>query len=486
MKNTNLILPGFHLSTLRKKPQTTAQKLAQALDKIKKHSISQLGECFNQFIPSQYLKTSQKGKFSRLRLFSKSNTFWTFFSQVLDVDGGCKEAIKKLQSHMVGKLKKIPSSSSSAYCQARSNMDFESLDKIFNHTTQLTNKAEKWKSHRVVVVDGTGLSMPDTPANQELYPQQKTQKVGCGFPSARALACFCLFTGTLLSYRLGNKKSHELLLLRDQLKTFNVGDILLADKMFCTFYDIYKLQQSQVDSVITLAKRKPKTAKTALKVLGKDDLLVQWDKPVYTKFTRYSKQDYDKLPEKFTLRQIKVTVKNEGFRVTSFYIITTLLDAQKYTAKEIADLYYQRWDVELFFRDIKTTMGMDVLRCKTPAMVHKEIIMHFIAYNCIRNLMVEAAKQSKVKPRLISFKATLQALRNWQTIINLTGNNVHEIRRLRQTLIDTISKSVLYQQLGRSEPRCLKRRPKPYQLMTQKRSIMRELPHRGKKRAKQA
>ncbi len=486
MKNTNLILPGFHLSTLRKKPQTTSQKLAQALDKIKKHSISQLGECFNQFIPSQYLKTNQKGKFSRLRLFSKSNTFWTFFSQVLDVDGGCKEAIKKLQSHMVGKLKKIPSSSSSAYCQARSNMDSESLDKIFNHTTQLTNKAEKWKSHRVVVVDGTGLSMPDTPANQELYPQQKTQKVGCGFPSARALACFCLFTGTLLSYRLGNKKSHELLLLRDQLKTFSVGDILLADKMFCTFYDIYQLQQSQVDSVITLAKRKPKTSKNALKVLGKDDLLVQWDKPVYTKFTRYSKQDYDKLPEKFTLRQIKVTVKNEGFRVTSFYIITTLLDAQKYTAKEIADLYYQRWDVELFFRDIKTTMGMDVLRCKTPAMVHKEIIMHFIAYNCIRSLMIEAAKQAKVKPRLISFKATLQALRNWQTIINLTGNNVHEIRRLRQTLIDTISKSVLYQQLGRSEPRCLKRRPKPYQLMTQKRSIMRELSHRGKKRAKQA
>ena len=100
---------------------------------------------------------------------------------------------------MVGKLKKIPSNSSSAYCQARSNMDFESLDKIFNHTTQLTKATEKWKSHRVVVVDGTGLSMPDTPANQELYPQQKTQKLGCGFPSARALVCFCLFTGTFTS-----------------------------------------------------------------------------------------------------------------------------------------------------------------------------------------------------------------------------------------------------------------------------------------------
>ena len=486
MKNTTLLLPGFHLSTLRRKPQSKAQKIAQELDKIKKHSISQLGECFNQFIPSEYLKTNKKGKFSRLRLFSKSNTFWTFFSQVLDVDGGCKEAIRKLQSHMIGKLKKMPSDSSSAYCQARSNMDFESLEEIFNHTSHLTNKTEKWKGHRVVVVDGTGLSMPDTTANQELYPQQKTQKVGCGFPSARTLACFCLFTGALLSYRLGNKKSHELLLLRDQLETFNVGDILLADKMFCTFYDIYQFKQSQVDSVITLAKRKPKTTKTALKVLGKDDLLIQWDKPVYTKLTSYSKQDYSQFPEKFTLRQIKVIVKNEGFRVKSFYIITTLLDSEKYTAKDIAKLYYQRWDVELFFRDIKTTMGMDVLRCKTPAMVHKEIIMHFIAYNCIRNLMLKAAKQAKVKPRLISFKATLQVLRNWQAIISFSGNNQQEIRRIKQTLIDAVAQSVLYQQLGRSEPRCVKRRPKPYQLMTQSREIMKEIPHRGKKHAKRA
>jgi len=184
------------------------------------------------------------------------------------------------------------------------------------------------------------------------------------------------------------------------------------------------------------------------------------------------------------LRQIKVTVKNEGFRVKSFHIITTLLDAQKYTANEIADLYYQRWDVELFFRDIKTTMGMDILRCKTPAMVHKEILMHFIAYNCIRSLMLKAAIQAKVKPRLISFKATIQALRHWQTIINLCENKQHQTRRIKQTLIDAIAQSVLYQQLGRSEPRCVKRRPKPYQLMTQPREIMKELPHRGKKRAK--
>ena len=215
-------------------------------------------------------------------------------------------------------------------------------------------------------------------------------------------------------------------------------------------------------------------------------MLVQWIKPIYRKATSYSEQQYNELPQTLTLRQIKVTVKNEGFRVKSFYIITTLIDAQKYTAHEIADLYYQRWDVELFFRDIKTTMGMDILRCKTPEMVHKEILMHFIVYNCIRSLMIKAAKLIKVKPRLISFKEAIQALRHWQFNINLSSLNQQETRRIKQTLIDAIAQSILHQRLGRSEPRCVKRRPKPYQLMTVPREQMKELPHRGKKRAKWA
>ena len=131
-------------------------------------------------------------------------------------------------------------------------------------------------------------------------------------------------------------------------------------------------------------------------------------------------------------------------------------------------------------------MEMDILRCKTPLMVHKEILMHFIAYNCIRSLMLKAAKQAKVKPRLISFKATIQTLRHWQSILNLSLNNQQEIRRIKQTLIDAIAQSVLHQRLGRNEPRCVKRRPKPYQFMTVPRDQMKELPHRGKKRAKWA
>jgi hypothetical protein len=336
MKNTTQLLPGFHLFTLRRKPKTKAQKLAEEKEKLKQSSISKLSDYFTRFIMDEHLQNNNDGEFSRLRLFSKSNTFWAFFSQVLDADAGCKEAVKKIQAFKASKLKTMPSGSTSAYCQARLKLENENLDKILEHTSQHSKVSKGWKNRRVVVVDGTGLSMPDTPANQEKYPQQATQKKGCGFPQARALACFCLLSGKLLSYKLGNKKSHELILLREQHNTFEKDDIFLGDKMFCSYFDINEFNNMSVDSVITHAKRIPKNETNAIKVIDKDDLLIQWKKPVHTPRTSYTKEQWQELPDTLTLRQITVTVKNKGFRVQSFIIVTTLLDAEKYTPSDIA------------------------------------------------------------------------------------------------------------------------------------------------------
>ena len=183
---------------------------------------------------------------------------------------------------------------------------------------------------RIIVVDGTGLSMPDTQENQRVWPQQKTQKPGCGFPNVSLCACFNLQTGGLLSHELGNKKSSELPMLRKQWNTFDKGDIFLGDKGFCSFFDLYSFKKREVDSVITLARRTPVSALEAVKVLGKDDFLIHWKKPVRSKASSYSLEDWQELPENLLLRQIKVTVKQPGFRVSSFHIITTLLDAEKY------------------------------------------------------------------------------------------------------------------------------------------------------------
>ena len=286
-----------------------------------------------------------------------------------------------------------------------------------------------------------------------------------------------------MSYEIGNKKVHELPLLRKQEKTFNKGDIFLGDKGFCSFYDINRFKNIGVDSVITLARRQPATESSAVKALGKDDLLTRWKRPVKSS---YPHSNWSDLPEYFLLRQIKVTVNNPGFRNSSFYIITTLLDAKKYPARKIADLYFQRWNVELYFRDIKTSMGMDILRCKMPDMIKKEILMYFIVYNSLRCLMIDAAKAKSVDYNKVSFKASLQALRQWEPHLNQSTIKSKDRTRLIDLLYESIANNLIITRPGRSEPRAVKRRPKPFQLLTAPRHEMKVISQRRKHRDKQA
>ncbi|MDV7341851.1 IS4 family transposase, partial [Terasakiella sp. A23] len=441
MENASLYLPGLHWSTLRRKPRSALQKLVDETARIRRHSLSQLGDCFSKFIPMRELDQRSGGSFSRRRLYSKTNTFWAFFSQILDADGGCQEVVRKVQAFAGERSMKVPSASTSAYCQARHKLDESMLEKILSHTSKsLRERSQEkgWKGRRVIVVDGTGVSMADTPDNQHVWPQPKGQQPGCGFPQGRVCACFCLHTGALLSYRLGDRKRSELPMLRQQWSTFNKGDVFLGDKGFCSYYDVWKLQQFGVDSVLTLARRTPVDAASAIEVLGKNDLLIQWPKPLWNKQHSYGRAEWEALPDVLTLRQIKVEISAPGYRTKSFYLVTTMTDPEAYPVSELAALYYQRWDVELFFRDIKTTMGMDILRCKTPPMVRKEILMHFIAYNAIRLLMFDAAGKTKQPPRRLSFKATIQALRQWEPLLNRRPLKKQERCRLMNLLYEAI------------------------------------------------
>ena len=489
MKTTTPFFAGFHIQTLGRKRLSAERKMMRELTLLRQKSFSQLAECFSRFIPKALLQPSVDKAHSRRRVFSKENTFWAFFSQVIDADGGCKEVVRKIQAYATVNALKLPASSTSAYCQARKKLEQFELMNILRHTAQrLDSMPERGflKGRRVVVVDGTGISMPDTPANQAEWPQQRQQKEGCGFPTARICACFSLATGGLLSFEVGNKKSAELPLFRKQWETFERGDIFLGDKGFCSYYDLANLENRGVDSVITLARRLPVSTVDAHKVFDKNDLLVSWKKPCWNKRSAYSRKQWEALPSVLRVRQIHVEVSVPGFRTESFYIITTLTDAQNYSADDLADLYLQRWNVELFFRDIKTTMGMDVLKCKTPEMVHKEIIMHFIAYNSVRMLMYEAAEERGVDVSRLSFKGSLQALRQWEPHLNHAKVSKRERRRIISRLYDAISENEVPLRPGRSEPRCVKRRPKPYQLLTTARHLMKETLHRSKYRAKQA
>ena len=477
------MLPGFYLPKRGRKPFSRQHKFSQNLASLRKKSIKQVGEIFGQFIPARYLQQELSGSMSRRRLFTKENTFWAFLGQVIDADGGCSEVVKKLQSYASNHGLRIPSSSTASYCCARKKLDENELFEIFQHTSKRAgtrNTPKSLNGRQVIVVDGTGITMTDTAENQKVWPQSSNQKPGCGFPSARICAYFSLETGALLSYAIGNKKNNELPLFRKQLGVFKAGDIFLGDKGFCSYFDIVRLKNSGVDSVVTLARRKPLTKSNCIHEIGPDDLLVEWKKPAYNKILSYSRETWEQLPEKLALRQIKVKVTQDGFRTTEFYIVTTLLDDKLYPKNEVAELYLKRWDVELFFRHIKTTMGFDVLRCHSPEMIRKEILMYFIAYNCVRLMMLQAAKMAGVDVRSVSFKGSLQSIRSWEPRLNTTKLGRRKRREMLLDLSFVVAHCKIFERPGRSDPRCLKRRPKPYQLMTKPRHEMKETQHRDR------
>lgn len=487
MQKTTNILPGFHLSTLRRRPRSAQQQMADELELIRRKSFDHLSHVFRRSVPGLALKQSAEGTNSRTRIYNKTTTFWAFMSQILSEDGSCQEVVHKLKSYASLRGLPAPSSGTAAYCKSRQRLSEEELEEILHYSghfdDEVTDDESLCGGRRVVVVDGTGMSMADTAQNQEVWPQESQQKEGCGFPLMKLTGCFSLKTGALLSRKQGNQHQHELTLFRGQWDLFKKGDILLGDKGYCSYYDMSMLQKRGVDSVITLARRTPVTSAKAVKKLAENDLIVRWNKPKYNK--RFTREQWDQLPDELLLRQIKVEVKQDGFRIRVFYIVTTLMDDQKYSAKNLADLYYRRWDVELFFRDIKTTLGMDILRCKTPEMIRREVLMYLIAYNCLRRLMVEAASKHQVPFRKVSFKGTVQAVRTWEPHFCTTvsrSNRAHMINELYRGIVHTL----LGNPLGRAEPRVLKRRPKNFQLLTAPRHEMIEIRHRNNHRKNHA
>ncbi len=420
------------------------------------------------------------GQPERDRLFSPSITGWLFLGQVLSADGSCRQAVRKFLAWLAWAEGKEASPNSAAYCKARGRLSLEAIQGAHRDLTARIEQAppaqRRWYGRRVTVVDGTGLSMPDTAENQRHYPQSKGVKPGCGFPEMRVAALFSLATGVLLHCAHAHRKVHERTLLRRLWDHLEPGDVLLADRGFCAFADYHFLLERGIDSVMRLHQRRT-VGLRILKRLGPGDTLVQWDKmkPAPKWLTQ---QQWAAVPTTLTVRHITVTVDIPGFRSKSITIATTLLDHRKYPAHAFAGLYRQRWMAELCFRDIKISLGMDILRCKTPEMIHKELAMHIIAYNLIRATMLDAALQSGQVPEGISFKGTVQTLRQWMPIIALAPPG--QQGQLQDAMIAAIARDPIPNRPNRCEPRARKRRPKNYQLLTKPRHEFKENPHRNR------
>lgn len=415
----------------------------------------------------------------RRRVFTPWVTFWVFLAQVLGHARTCREAVRQTQSWMDLQGGRELSSNTSAYCQARARLPQAHLEQAFTRVVHhlLAQEQRFWRGRRVRVVDGSSCSMPDTPSNQAAYPQSRRQKPGCGFPVMRFVAVFSLATGAILGTVQGALGENERTLWRRLWGLLKRGDIVLADRGFCAFADYVVLLERGVDCLMRLHARRSKGVRR-IKRLAQGDWLVEWAKTdVRPKWM--SQARWKSLPATLRVRHVTITVAIPGFRTQTLTVATTLLDARAYPPQALAELYRRRWTVELFLRDIKTTMGMDVLRCKTPALVRKEFTLHLIAYNLVRALMLEAAARHRKDPGRISLAGAVAATRQWApSFVNLRApakRRAHLDAFYRCLANDTVPKRP-----NRSEPRARKRRPKNYQLLNKPRQQFKEIQHRNR------
>ena len=408
-------------------------------------------------------------------------TLCVFLGQVLSADHSCRAAVARLIAYRIARKERACSPETSAYCQARKRLPEKFFSQLAKQTgQQLDTNAESswlWNNRRVYIFDGATVSMPDTRENQDAYPQPPQQKPGLGFPLMRIAVVFSLACGAVLDVgmcRYAGKGQSELGLLRQMWSVFQPGSIMLADRLMCAWTELVMLKQRDVDCVCRFTSHR-KTDFRRGQRLGNDDHIVTWIKPM--KPRTIDRKTYDTLPDSLTIRECRVRLTQPGFRVRVLVIATTLLDHIAYPPSELAELYRARWNAELDLRSLKQTMQMDVLRCKTPELVRKELWTHILAYNLIRTILAQAAQKHHLQPRSLSFKGAIQTLEAFQPVIALQGeqNAAHRLS-LYHELLDAIAAHCVADRPDRYEPRLRKRHAKNFAYLRKPRAqIKREM-----------
>jgi len=463
MTNKQLYLDGFShlLCGSASRSRCTSLENASA-------TPSGLARLAGRFFPKKLLcppvVKNARGKLikPRKRLFPLPVIFWAFLAQVLSRNASCRDALAGVQALRAARRQDPPADDTGGYCKARQRLPLTLLRNIFNAVGEWIDRRCDGQlpllNNRVVrVIDGTGASMPDTLENRAKWPYAGNQKKGCGFPTIKLAGLFCLRTGRMIKFAFAGWKQSELALARQLVGWVKKGEVLLADSGFCGWGLIALFKRKGVDVVMRLHHRRKGKA-------GRHT----WKKP--RRPAAWGKTLWRELPDELAMRIICFEVNIKGWRTKRISLCTTLLDAELYPDEALIELYLRRWAIELFYRDIKVTLGLDVVRCKTPAMVEKEIWMQAIAHNLVRALMLEAAMTHAAPLERLSFKGTVSRMRQWAWSMN--QNAQRATRRMVDELLDAIAGDLVPLRPWRAEPRAVKRRPKPYQLLTKPRHKM--------------
>lgn len=398
-------------------------------------------------------------------------TLCTFLSQVLDPDHSCRAAVARVIVWLAIHDRESCSEQTGTYCDARLRLPLGVVEHLVRRTGQEIEAGAAaewlWRGRRVLLVDGTTASMPDTPRNQAAFPQPNSQAQGVGFPVVRMVAIIALATGVVLDLATGpyaGKETGETALLRALWDRLEPGGILLGDRVFASFFGILGLSERGVDGLFRMHQRRKYDFRRGRR-LGVEDHVVVWTKPDRPDWM--DEATYQRYPAELRVRELRFKVVQPGFRVDELVLVTTMVDADLYSKEELADLFLERWNIELDFRSIKCALKMDILRCQSPEMVRKEIWVHLLAYNLIRGVMAQAARAHGRAPRRVSFTGAWQTMKAFHD--SLIEASPAERERLVAVMLKAIAGHRVGDRPGRVEPRATKRRPKKLRYLNEPR-----------------
>lgn len=423
-------------------------------------------------------------------VYTPAITLWALISQAFFKQEmrSCKAAVGRVASLWATLGKTVCDTNTGAYCRARAKIswqavrdiccqiaetaepmfDAQNVDSDSEQHQVVANAQSVSTDGRIMLVDGFTVTAADTPENQERFPQNPAQKEGIGFPIIRGVSLISMVTGLLINLALGpyaGKQSGETALLWKILDQLKPGDTLVADCFYCTYWIVAACKNKGVNIVMKNHDKRDDDPLGA-KRIDKHERTTVWLRPPRPSWM--SQEEYAACPEQIEIRLVDVLIEQPGFRSKKYTIATTILETNVFTRHWLTEVYRSRWLVELDIRSIKCSLGMDIVRAKTPAMVQTEIWSCLLAYNLIRMKMLQSCAINRRMPRTLSFTTTLQLLANNWLLASVMLTS--ELVALGQ---QTSSSEVVGNRLNRIEPRANKRRPKILALLNKPRHTAR-------------
>jgi hypothetical protein len=429
---------------------------------LKEKYQNSIGLPFAEVLPEAEIQSvlNEQGIQYRRVLYTPMVVLWSWLSQVLDADGSLSDAVKRVVTWMSLSGLAVPSADTGGYSKARKRLPESIFPPLLRRVAQMlqgqVSPEHRWCGRSVKAFDATTVLMSDTESNQAEYPQHSNQKTGCGFLMLKLHVWFCVTTGAVLEVAMAPFRVSEWRLARQLYQTLCPEDVVVADSVYGTYVDLAWVALRGADAVFRKHHQRRCDFRRGKK-LGIGDHIVRWQRPKACP-KALSPEEFEALPQSIEVREVYLSIQTPGFRPTNFVVVTTLTDPKRYPKAKLAELYRLRWQAgEVNLRHLKTTLSMEMIAAKTPAMVTKSIWVHLLSYNLLRTLMWEAVADTEVGALQLSLQGTRQQFNHFRTeLLHLSPS---QRPQGYQALLTAVQKLTIPCRPNRSEPRVVKRRP---------------------------